>query len=525
MPLVAVLALVTSVVDGAVVFRVAVLGVLVAAGCGAHRLGRDLPTGSRLLMAVAAMWNPYVLERLAMGQWALLAGYAALWWLVPALGRFLRGDRWAVLSVLAWGTVASLTPTGGLLALGLASAAAVVALVRGTAPPARAAAAVAVAAVWQAPWVLPALSGAAAATSDTTGVLAFASRGERPGGVLLSLVGTGGIWNPFVVPDTSQSWWGVGLSVAAVAALVVGGPRLLRRETGLVVAAAVGLVLALLPHLPLGADLLEAAVVHVPGAGLLRDSQKWLAPYAVALVYAAGLACSGLFVAAGRRGVELATLAVATGALVPVLMVPDGAGVVWTALRPVSYPSDLREAVAVLSAAPATSGEAITLPWMSYRRYPWGNDLSAADPAARWAQHSVVVSDDLAVPGAVVEGEDVRAAQIDQALAADPGRRAAALAAAGVGWVLVYDDAGPATPVDGLDERVAGQHVSLYAVPGVSAPPDAGGWGRAGALMAGVDLLWLAVGLVAAAAAAFRAARAARRRGGAEQPGPGDAWC
>ena len=102
-PLDAVVAALSSVVDGAVVFRVAVVGMLLLAGWGAHRLLAGAPTvdARAVLTAVAAVWNPYVVERLALGQWALLAWYAALWWLLPAVRRVLAGDRTSWSAVVA----------------------------------------------------------------------------------------------------------------------------------------------------------------------------------------------------------------------------------------------------------------------------------------------------------------------------------------------------------------------------------------------------------------------------------------
>ena len=119
-PLDAVLAGLTSVVDGAVVFRVAVAGVLLLAGAGAHRLlgGRCCPATSvavRCVVAVAAVWNPYVVERLALGQWSLLAGVRRV--VVAAARRTAACSRgtasawFAVVAAATW--LGSLTPTGG----------------------------------------------------------------------------------------------------------------------------------------------------------------------------------------------------------------------------------------------------------------------------------------------------------------------------------------------------------------------------------------------------------------------------
>ena len=57
-------------------------GTLVLAGVGAARLAAllapDLGLVARSAAAVAAVWNPFVLERLVVGQWTVLLGYAAV---------------------------------------------------------------------------------------------------------------------------------------------------------------------------------------------------------------------------------------------------------------------------------------------------------------------------------------------------------------------------------------------------------------------------------------------------------------
>lgn len=80
----ALLAWVSTVVDGGVAVTALLVASLWAAGWGAARLvAVVLPTsgtGARLVAATVAIWNPYVAERLLQGHWSLLAGYAALPW-------------------------------------------------------------------------------------------------------------------------------------------------------------------------------------------------------------------------------------------------------------------------------------------------------------------------------------------------------------------------------------------------------------------------------------------------------------
>ena len=502
-PLDAVLAAFTSVVDGAVVFRVAVVGVLLLAGWGAHRLLAtvlpDASTSARCVTAVAAVWNPYVVERLALGQWALLAGYAALWWLLPAVRRVLAGDRtsWSAVVAAAW--LGSLTPTGGAALALVAAAGLLVSRSR------RAGLVLLVTLAAQLPWVLAGLLGATPATSDASGVEIFAARAERAGGVWPTLVGTGGIWSPFQVPGSLTSWPGHVLTVMVLVVLVAGGARVARREPALAVAAAVGLLLAGLAHLPGGADALGWSVGHVPGAGLLRDGQKWLLPYVVLVVAAAGAAVARAETVLRRRDADLGRLVAGTLVLVPVLLMPDAAGRAWEAVEPVTYPAELAEAVAVLDAAEGT-GDAVTVPWASYRRFTWGNPVSAADPLPRWTRHRTVVSDELAVVGGRLAGEDPRAREIGAVLAEPQGPLADRLAALGVGWVLVYRDQLGAADLDtaGLMPEVEGPDVTLYRVRGpVREAPKAD---RA-VVVAAVDGLWALAGLVGVLGAAVTTTR------------------
>ncbi len=519
-PLDGVLAAATSVVDGAVVFRVAVAGVLLAAGWGAHRLlavvVQEVSPAARCLVGVAAVWNPYVVERLALGQWALLATYAAMWWLLPVVRRVLAGERRAWWASVCLILVASLTPTGGALVLMVVVATLVVVVVHRDSI-ARAVRLLLVAVAAQLPWVLAGVLGAASATSDPLGVEVFAARAERPGGVWPSLLTTGGVWSPFQVPASLTSWGGHALTVLVVVVLLAGGARMARREQALALAAVVGFVLAGLAHLPGGGDALAWAVEHVPGSGLLRDGQKWLLPYVVVVVSSAGIAVTRAERALRRRDSDLGALLVGAMALLPVVLVPDAAGRTWQALEPVTYPDDLTRAVAVLD-DPDAVGEVVTLPWASYREFSWGNPVSAADPLPRWTERPTVVSDALLTESGSVAGEDTRAREVETALARTDVPLAESLAAADVGWVLVYADQPGAAELDtsGLTPVVDGSDVRLFRVPGADREPESSvdsAGPVAVAAVAAVDAAWgvaLLGGLLGGLIVAVRARRLSR---------------
>jgi hypothetical protein len=465
-PLDAVVSVFTAqVLDGAVLARVAIPLILAVAGWGAHRLVRDLGFAARLAAGGFAVWNPYVVERLALGQWALLSAYAALPWLVLAARRYRDVGGWAAAgSVAGWLGLASLTPTGGLIGT-------LTVLTCGLGRDRRRdAVLVATSLVLQLTWLLPSVLRSGGLTSDPAGIAAFAADGEGPGGVWTALVGLGGIWDSQSVPSSREGWWGVATAVAAVVVLVLGW-RLLRRIWGsadltrLALLSGIGLLLALLPTVPPGADLLRWVVGEVPGGGLLRDSQKFLAPYVVLVVASFAASVHRLVRFSARAGAEMAAAVAIVAVVVPVFLLPDATRTVWPTVEPTRYPSAFREVADVVDG----EGPVVTLPWRSYRLFDWGSGLVSSDPAVRWFDTEVVVDDDLALgTGVVVRGESARAQRVAAAL--DSSRPADALADVGIRWVLVYLDDPAVGDLDlsGLDLVVADDDLALYAVPGVA---------------------------------------------------------
>jgi hypothetical protein len=232
----------------------------------------------------------------------------------------------------------------------------------------------------------------------------------------------------------------------------------------------VGLVLGCAGAIPVLADLLAVAVRDVPGAGLLRDGQKWVAWWALPLAVGAGLGSRRLVaLAAGRTG-RLGGAAVAVLALLlPVLAVPDLAWGVGGRLQPVAYPDDWAQVRDVL-ADDDGPGDLLVLPASAYRAFGWNEDRTLYDPAARWSPRPTVTDDTLAVGDVVVPGEDRRARRVLAAVD-DP----AELARLGIGWVLVERDTpGPDVPaaVAGLPLVVDGPTLALHRVPGASDGPD-----------------------------------------------------
>lgn len=476
---------------------------LVVAGVGAARLAAvlapELSLAPRAAAVVLAIWNPFVLERLVVGQWTVLLGYAAVPHLMVTCLRVRQGiaPAWAPavgLAVCGLGgantvVLGALAVAGVLLApgprwvpLGLAGASVLL-----------------VSAVWALPAVV------AGVASAPAGVTAFAARADTPLGVLGSLLSGGGFWNPASHPAGRQVLVVAAAAAALSLASAVLAIRAARHEhlMAVVVPAVLGLGLAWLSSLdPFG--LWSALVLNAPGGGVLRDSQKFIAPWvALTSAGAALLVRDALHVRA--LGPALAVLVAA----LPVVMLPSLAWGVGGRVSAVSVPTDLRTVASLLSQAePGTVG---LLPWSQYRRYAWNADRVSLTLAPRMIDQRVLFNDALPLASGTVAGEDPAAARVGQRLE-DGVPPLDALAAEGARWVLVEKATGLPDPLEGVDlppgARVVTdeQHVRLIELPTSDA-------GRRPPVSRAVVVGWAVTSLTWAAAAASLVARIVRRRG------------
>ncbi|MFB8276066.1 hypothetical protein [Nocardia colli] len=531
----ALLAVLSPVIDGGLIVKAILLVALWAAGYGAAVLARELlgaSIGAQLVAATVALWNPYVAERLLQGHWSLLAGYAALPWVALAAYR-IRTDgtagTWAGLAGCL--AAAGLTPTGALLAgvtaLSLAGRrhfAGVLALL--------------VAA--SVPWLTAtALSGAAGEPSDPAGIAAFAARAEPGLGTLGSLAGLGGIWNGDAVPDSRTTLLAL---IGTVLLLVIvatgvrsvisdGDDRYVRRA--LVVLAALAVLLPALGATPWGMQVLEWLVAQVPGAGLLRDTQKYVAlampAYALCAAAGCGVLAQRFSMAAAtdnaQRAVDtqpshspaqqeigssttvaddatlpsasfdrvpkLSTTVTGTVAtiLIALLVLPllDLAWGVGGAMRPVHYPAGWQQVADRMD----DSGDVAVLPGGMFRKFRYSGKAPVLDPAPRLLPQDVLQTGELPVRGRTVSGEGTRARAVETLLL--HGGSAQELAGHGVAWVLLERGTpGPLgeskTTLAQLEPIFGDADLTLYRVPGTIQQHHASSADRAFAIAAHV--LW-----------------------------------
>ncbi|WP_052493374.1 hypothetical protein [Rhodococcus sp. MEB064] len=491
----------TTVMDGGTLVMGVLFLALAAAGSGAARMTSHLldtdATSPSLVAATVAVWNPYVAERLLQGHWSLLVGYAALPWTVCAARRLReRGDLRAAAPLVLCLGIAGLTPTGVLMcaALALVTLSAPGGVRRGW----RVAVLVVSTVVVSAPWlVATALSGAGAG-SDPSGVAAFAARAEPGLATIGSLAGLGGIWNADAVPASRTTLYAV-VGTAVLLGLAAAGLPRLRRTASPVAAAllltgAVSVVLIALAATPIGLDLGRWAAESVPGAGLFRDSQKWVALWMPALALCAGAAVDG------RR---LRGAVVAVAALVIVL--PDLAWGVHGAMRPVRYPTGWAE---VTDRVGTSDASVAVLPGGTFRRFDWSGEAPVLDPAPRWLRADVLQTGDLPVGAVTVQGESTVARRVESLLLR--GAPASDLADLGVGWILVETSPGElgdsARTLTGLDRVYADDDLALYNVPDPASRVASPVWPVGAA-----HVLW-ALAIVAAGAVSIREVRRDRIR-------------
>jgi hypothetical protein len=439
----AVVAVLARAMPADLVQKLILLGIFVLAVAGvAALLDSEHPVG-RIAAGVCYAWNPYVAERLIIGQWALLLGYAGLPWALRS-ATAPAGSRWRWTGRLA----AALVPAaiGGFEAMCISALVVVpaAALAPGRTGRQRAEAcglALGVLAVLSLPWLIPAL--AASVPSSGAGVSAFAARADTPFGAVGSLLLLGGIWNAQVTPNgyggVESVFWLV-LVIAAIGCFAVRGRR---RWPGLVIAAGAGFILASLGVTGPGRELLRSLIGFWPGFAVLRDGQQFVAPLALVVAAGLGLGVSRLigWLATQQRwpsARELVGLVAAVALIAPVVLLP---GLAWGAqgrLRPVQYPADWLAARAIMNSS-AVSGTALLLPWAAYRRFDWNNGEAMLDPWPRLLGRAVIWNDGVQV-GNVTIGQESPSARALNRVIETRGALTGPLLAAGIRYVIV--DAG-----------------------------------------------------------------------------------
>ncbi|MFG1623421.1 hypothetical protein [Kribbella sp. NPDC049227] len=469
---------------GQLLNKLVLVAVPLLSGLGLTALWRELRLGGALPRAAAAtlyMWNPFVAERLRLGAWALLLGYAALPWLVRSALRLRRGEGWPGFVLAAAGC--ALTASGGITGLLVGG------LILLWRPRVKSLWPLGAAVLLNAPWLIAGLAHTGNATTDPDSVTSFAARNEGYGGVLPTLLTLGGIWNADVVPGNRGDLLPVIFAFVLLVASVIGVVLWWRQDLvakALVVAAVIALLLGLAGVVASGA--FAQVVAHVPGAGLFRDGQRYLGP--LALLESVGF---GVALAVALEHVRLYRIVGITAMLLPIAALPalSGGG----GLKVSHYPADWEQA------QQAVAGRFVPWPFESYRAPSWNGRRPLLDPMPRYFVQPSVVPDELIVGGHRLAGEDPSAREVATAIRSavrDKTDPTPALLRQGVGWLVVDREAGGPTPpslMPGLTEVFSGPTVTVYRLPGTPAPRPHALWRTIVVLAA-----WAAAGMTLIAA-------------------------
>ncbi|MGQ0836948.1 hypothetical protein [Actinokineospora sp.] len=465
--------------------------VLVAFALGCAGMAALVPVTAplpRLAAGVLFVWNPWTYERLDLGQWAILLGYAGL--PVVAIAARRVAER-GVAELPRLGLALLPGVVGGVSCWVLTAVLLVAQFAASRARAANWLVGLGALLLASTPWLLPALLRTTDIRADPAGFDAFALRPDGPFGPFGTALQLAGVWASGAVPAGRE------LLLVQVLALTLGcfalaGYRFARdvptaHWAGLLGAGAVGMVGACLPTLDAGAALLRAVAEVVPAVAVLRDSSRWLGLVAVAVCYGFALVVAAVGRAAGPAAALVGVVAVAA----PLALLPAMAWGLSGALRPATYPESFELARAAVRGPDAV----LVLPWKSMRGYPWNPGGPSIAPASKMFAAPTVANDEVRVGDVVIAGESPLTPRVGRVLA-EPGPLSPPLRALGIGWVLVELDGTAETAA--LVDRLAGAtlvvdraDLRLYRLDGPVGPvPDAV---RANALV----VVWTAVNGVA----------------------------
>jgi hypothetical protein len=434
----AVVSALTYVIPGDLLQKILLAGALLVGGLGAGRLVATQPAVGRAAAITLFLWNPWVLERLAIGQWGVVVGYLLLPWVVLAARGWRLDARagWPALTIVL-GLSAVCSPPAALMAT--LTAFMVAAVPRQW----RAAGGVlGISALVNLPWLLPSLLARGPLPAAEGQFAAFATTGESGAGAVASVLSLGGIWKASVVPPEREVAIVVVLAgvLTVVALLGYRRSRDLDADTrlGMGLLAGTSLLIALLPAYAPVQDLLDEAARGWSAVGLLRDSHRFLAPAVLVLVVGVAQGTAWVWGRA-RPGAEAMRAFAVLLVLWPILCLPSLAWGLRGDLTPVDYPREWAQVRTLMNLG--ADRPTVVLPWRGgYRGFAWNDGTASLDPAPRYFPGDVLIDDRLFLGERTLPSEDPLLAGVAEALAGhDP---AAALTELGIGRVLVEKDNG-----------------------------------------------------------------------------------
>ena len=280
---------------------------------------------------------------------------------------------------------------------------------------------------------IPFVGGRADVSPGSVGLESFRTFG-RGWRLYTDLLGLYGFWRREArLPR--EAFFGWPFFLAAILLLSVVGGVLLARTldrrvaVGMGAVAVVGFLLALGDRGPLGPGY-EALFLHLPGFGLMREPQKFVALLAVTAATLFGWGIGALGSSGERPQVGAALVAVA----LPLLYSPT---LLWGAggrLEPSRFPAGWIQAERIMGSG---DGRALALPLHLYQSYPFTDGRSVGDLPERFFSRRITSGELSEVVGGDELGSTTEGAYLRFLVGAGPENRAFGSLVAGLGFEYV----------------------------------------------------------------------------------------
>jgi hypothetical protein len=415
--------------------RIYVIGAVALCAYGPMLVLRSERWWVRVLAGCIGAFNPWVYERLADGQWTVVAAAGSLFLWIAALVSLLRTPRRPALVRTVLAGVLAVAFSAHMLAMLVVLAICAALATR----------------IWRDPirsrWLLLAVAGtgvlllygaipfffgsgaqsyARVQTFGSADLAFFRSADDPHLGLLANLLGLQGYWaervQRFVVAGDGPLW---AVSIVVMVALALAGAWAARERAWLLAAGLVGVAISAGSAVPGVLDAAAWLVARFPLLGSFREPEKWSALWLVAVAVLVPLSVARLPRLLGA--VAFAALLVpAVGVLVHL---PES-------LAPSSYPADWTAAAAYLDAHAPPGDRVVVLPWHLYEAFAFTGSRVVENPAPVVFPGDLLVSEDPEVPG----GATVSSPGGLAAAAADPDKGcdlAGAVRAIKARWVVV----------------------------------------------------------------------------------------
>jgi hypothetical protein len=427
------------IVPGDVLQKLVLTGIFLLMGIGMHRLLRQqfgvgvshwaIRSGALLYMV-----NPFVYERLMMGQFAVLGGYALLPFFIHSLVEFLDTLQWKQLRrVVAWVVAISIISIHTLVPVG------VVALLLGAQTLwrrrrregyavslfRRSSVGVVMVLAVSSYWLIPLFLGSGMAAAALNG--SSASAGFATQGGVFAILRLQGFWAEYrdlFIPVQQVTFLPIVGQVVLWAIMILGAKVLWKRKRS-TAAVYLGMIVV--------ACIVAFGVV---GFSAYRE------PHKIVVLVAIGLA---VFLCAGvqrlQKGIRFTQTVGIVACALPLLLTPVLLWGGWNQLAPRDYPDEwytMNRRLAQID----TNEAVVFVPWHLYQRFSFSPRITAHPAAPFFDAHPVLVSNDPEFSGVQPLQNDIRKRSIGELLVSQPDDIAPRLRELGVGYILLAREPG-----------------------------------------------------------------------------------